>query len=108
MLFHCSAGKDRTGIISAVLLGAAGVSAADILANYEVTYTYIRENPVIARLSRSAPERRAQLYSLREYMEGALDYVARERGGFAKYLTDLGVSPDCLRAIRERFIESLM
>ncbi len=38
ILFHCAAGKDRTGIIAALLLGLAGVAQADILSNYEITY----------------------------------------------------------------------
>ena len=33
-VFHCSFGKDRTGLISAMLLGILGVSEADIVADY--------------------------------------------------------------------------
>ena len=40
-IFHCTAGKDRTGIIAMLILGLSGVSRKDIIANYEVTYTYI-------------------------------------------------------------------
>lgn len=41
IVFHCSAGKDRTGVLAMLLLGLAGVEQRDIMANYEVTYTYI-------------------------------------------------------------------
>jgi hypothetical protein len=36
-LVHCAAGKDRTGIVVAVLLAAAGVDEAEIVADYAVT-----------------------------------------------------------------------
>ena len=37
MVFHCAAGKDRTGLVAALLLAALGVSEADILDDYELT-----------------------------------------------------------------------
>lgn len=37
MVFHCMAGKDRTGIIAGVTLGLLGVSHADIAADYALT-----------------------------------------------------------------------
>ena len=43
VLFHCTAGKDRTGVVSMLLLGLAGVSRVDIIANYQVTHTYIED-----------------------------------------------------------------
>ncbi|MBC8157261.1 tyrosine-protein phosphatase [Armatimonadetes bacterium] len=41
-IFHCTAGKDRTGVVAALLLSLAGVGQDDILADYQVTHTYIR------------------------------------------------------------------
>lgn len=37
VLVHCSAGRDRTGMVSALLLGNAGVSADDIVADYSAS-----------------------------------------------------------------------
>src|SRR5699024_12081763 len=39
LVFHCMAGKDRTGLIAMLLLGLVGVSKKDIVSNYEVNYT---------------------------------------------------------------------
>lgn len=44
LLFHCQAGKDRTGVLAMILMGLTGVSKEDIVANYEVTHTYLKEN----------------------------------------------------------------
>lgn len=43
VLFNCTAGKDRTGIIAALLLGLAGVSQTDITADYALTEALIPE-----------------------------------------------------------------
>ena len=41
VLFNCTTGKDRTGMISALLLGLAGVSDEDIVADYCVSEVYL-------------------------------------------------------------------
>ncbi len=38
MIFHCSAGRDRTGTLTALLLAVCGVSESDIVRDYEITY----------------------------------------------------------------------
>src|SRR3954453_6099989 len=43
MVFHCTAGKDRTGLMAMLLLGALGVSDEDIVTDYELT-THYRSN----------------------------------------------------------------
>ena len=40
VMFNCSAGKDRTGVVSAILLAHAGVSDEDIIENYVLTREY--------------------------------------------------------------------
>lgn len=42
VLFHCTAGKDRTGVLAAALLFLLGADSSDIVAEYEVSYTYNR------------------------------------------------------------------
>jgi protein-tyrosine phosphatase len=41
VIFHCTAGKDRTGVISALLLSLAGVDKSDILADYQISQSYL-------------------------------------------------------------------
>ena len=43
VIFNCSAGKDRSGVVSAVLLLFAGVKDEDIIENYLVTKYYIKQ-----------------------------------------------------------------
>ena len=54
LVFHCSAGKDRTGIIAALLLSMLGVSDTDIIADYALTRQYFTptRSPDAQRLHR--------------------------------------------------------
>ena len=40
VLFHCTAGKDRTGVLAAAVLWLCGAAREDIVADYEVSHTY--------------------------------------------------------------------
>lgn len=42
-MFHCAHGKDRTGVISACLYLLAGASREDIIKNYSISYSYVKE-----------------------------------------------------------------
>lgn len=59
VVFHCTAGKDRTGVLAAVLLLRLGVSEADITADYQVSHTY-NENGLNRRIA-ARPELRGLL-----------------------------------------------
>jgi hypothetical protein len=43
VLFHCTTGKDRTGILACCLLGAVGVSREDIAADYCLSQVYLQD-----------------------------------------------------------------
>ena len=91
ILFHCTAGKDRTGIIAAILLMLAGVSRADIIANYEITHTYIMQNPHFIKQMDKLNVPLEYIYSNREYLQPTLDYIDK-LGGIQSYLESIGVS----------------
>ena len=50
VLFHCAAGKDRTGVFTMLLLALAGVEWADILADYTVSELYLEGLTTTGRL----------------------------------------------------------
>lgn len=94
-MFHCFCGKDRTGMLAALLLSAAGVCKEDIIADYEVSYTYIK--PFIEREIRNnsgliwdgAYER---FYSHGENMEHILGYIEEKFGGTIGYFRKIGLT----------------
>jgi hypothetical protein len=88
VLFHCKRGNDRTGIISLLLLGFAGVRAEDILADYVLSPDPARDE-LLARANTSV---------------GDAIFGAVEGFDFSAYLRKGGVSPQDLSAFRERFV----
>ena len=40
-MFHCSSGKDRTGLVAALLLGCVGVDNQDIIQNYRISEDFL-------------------------------------------------------------------
>lgn len=95
LLFHCFLGKDRTGLLSALLLAAAGVAKEDIIADYQVTYTYIidfyrRESASGSCLIWESDEN--NLRSLPEFMDGILAYLDGEFGSVEGYFRYIGLN----------------
>jgi len=103
IIYNCSAGKDRTGIISALLLDLAGVYETDIIANYEVTHTYIAKQ--IKHVQTIEPDLPDEVfYSCAENMAYFLSYLQKTYGGAKKYLLEAGVKESALENILENFI----
>jgi protein-tyrosine phosphatase len=104
-LVHCTAGKDRTGIVVAVLLRAAGVRRDDVVADYLRT----EENlPRLWAALRAAgvrePRNRALLGVQGPALEAVLDEVEAHPGGAAGWLATHGVDPADL----DRFVARLV
>lgn len=106
ILFHCTHGKDRTGIIAALLLSLVQVSREDIVANYSVTYGYIREL-VDPKLALMPPNTHHILKSDANNMEIFLDYLDKNyQGQSAVYLRSIGFSESEICTMRSRLLES--
>ena len=101
LLFHCVAGKDRTGLIAALLLALADVEPAAIAADYAASTAQLAD----AYLQRYANLDRTEiLEALRCPEEGVhnmLDYLA-QYGGAAGYLRAIGLSDATIEALRAR------
>lgn len=108
VVVHCQVGKDRTGLVSALLLALAGVREDAIADDYAVSEARVR--PLVADWIDSAPEpaeraRRAWLSSAgRETMLATLALVERRFGGVRGYLGDAGVPEAQLAAVRARLL----
>ncbi|HIE5355120.1 TPA: tyrosine-protein phosphatase [Stenotrophomonas maltophilia] len=103
VLFHCTAGKDRTGIIAGLLLDLAGVSKADIVHNYAISAHYLQGQPKdsamnaqIMALIRQNPEIGRKMAGMAgtapDNMERFLAALRSQYGGAEGYLKAIGVS----------------
>ncbi|MDG2305863.1 MAG: tyrosine-protein phosphatase [Candidatus Binatia bacterium] len=109
-VYHCAAGKDRTGVVSALLLGVLGVRNDVIVADYAAT----KENldRIIDRLTNTPgyetihgelpPE---TLHAEPETMIGFLDGIEREYGSVADYARAAGVPAQGIDTLRAELLE---
>lgn len=98
-LFHCAAGKDRTGVVSAVLLLLAGVSDGDIVRNYMLTREYNQKRFLRAR--RTCPDIDINIIiPHEEYMEKFLQLFRDAYKAPERYLQAIGITREEIRYIR--------
>jgi protein-tyrosine phosphatase len=101
LLFHCVAGKDRTGVIAALLLTLADVTPEAIAYDYSVSADHLRD----AYLLRYANRDRAEiLEALRCPPEGAHRMLRflEDRGGIRTFLLEIGLSEQEIARLRAR------
>ncbi|SDT38627.1 protein-tyrosine phosphatase [Streptomyces sp. TLI_053] len=108
VLFHCTAGKDRTGWASAALLTALGVPRETVEADYLASNTY-RAAEIAATLAQLPPAYQAiykPLLDVRsEYLAAGFDEVQRKFGSFDAYLkSGLGLNKRDLRDLRSQLL----
>lgn len=106
--YHCMAGKDRTGIVSALLLDLTRVARDEIVQDYAVSEEWLRPRTeqwlqpldeaqrVFARgLMRTAPE----------FMRHMLGYLDRRYSGTVSYLQQIGLTDAEIEALKSRLLE---
>lgn len=102
ILFHCAAGKDRTGILAVLILGLLEVDDSDIIANYETSYTFLSANQALV-----APKGFEHLMdSDKKNISNLLPEIKKKYGSIYDYLQVCGVSEHMLLEIRERYTQS--
>jgi len=88
VVFHCTSGKDRTGIMAAIILLALGVALDDVVEDYLLTNNYRRDLTGILNLGVS-DEIMAVLTSVRpEYLSSAISAIESMFGSIEGYLSD--------------------
>lgn len=109
-VFHCAAGKDRTGVISAILLGLLGVREDIIVADYAATRDGL--DAIVDRLMSSEgyqdmllalpPD---TLHAEPETMITLLDKLREGYGSIRDYVRSIGVSEADVERLESRLIE---
>ncbi len=106
VLIHCAAGKDRTGVVVALLLGNAGVPTATIAADYALSESYLGDGFVAEVRERIVAsggdwESYAPLMgSPEDLMLQTLAAVETRYGGVPHYLRAIGVPEETLAILR--------
>lgn len=104
-VFHCAAGKDRTGILAALVLGVLGVDESIIAADYGLTRS------ATTRLRAWARQHQPELADLYDRMPPRftaadpramaiiLNDITDRYGSVRNYVREIGVSDDAVRAL---------
>lgn len=109
VLVHCTAGKDRTGVATALLLDAAGAERGAVVADYARSEVNLAGEWAERMLERAQSWGMPLVPALTDLVtatppqaiEAAFAWID-ERGGSAEYLRGGGLSDDDLEALRER------
>lgn len=102
--YHCTAGKDRAGLVTAILFMIAGVDKLDIIANYQVSHTYI--TPIIDDLFAIYPNYPMHvMLSQPEWIGNAVDYINKNYGSVDEYLKTKGVTGEEIKIIKDKLVE---
>jgi protein-tyrosine phosphatase len=105
VVFHCFAGKDRTGLVAALLLSLAAVPADHIAADFAETDVQLAGQYQVW-IDAAAPDKqqevRDDLRCPRERILGVLDFIETRWGGAPSYLEASGVTPDDIDRLAAR------
>lgn len=113
VLVHCTAGKDRTGLVVALALRAAGVSSDAVIADYAATEANLRGEWVDAMLERmlaSGIPANAELENIISasppaLIAGVLDRIDHEFGSAEGYLLAHGLADADIELLRTVLVE---
>lgn len=105
VVIHCSSGKGRTGIVSALVLAALGVNEDIIMEDYRLSNDYFnipRASKYAYQLPTRSQEAITTLFSAREdFLNAAKDEAERKYGDMDTYLQKgIGLSKDEIKRLR--------
>jgi protein-tyrosine phosphatase len=104
LLFHCIAGKDRTGLVAALLLALAEVVPEAIAHDYALSSANLRDG-YLERYAHMEPEQiLAALHCPEEGAYNMLKFLAHA-GGVRAYLREIGLAGEEIAALRARLRE---
>ena len=92
LLFHCTAGKDRTGLAGALFLSAMMVDRKEIMKDYMLSAEFLRDK--YAHIVKRYPELEVMLTVKEEYLLEAFRVIDEEFEGIENYLVDF-LNVDC-------------
>ena len=105
-VFHCTAGKDRTGFAAALLLSALEVDRATIEHDYLLTNQLYKRD--VRLEGQGHPHVMKVLWQVQpEFLHAAFDTVDAQHGGMREYLHGaIGLSPQELAELRRLLLEA--
>lgn len=113
VLWHCSEGKDRTGLASMLILFTLGVPPATIMVDYLATNLFARQKlkriaqdlEKVHLADKSDEALLALICAHKEYMDAAMEAVEDKYGSLDTYLTEaLDLTPEKRQSLCEKYL----
>ncbi|MEO6397713.1 MAG: tyrosine-protein phosphatase [Tepidiformaceae bacterium] len=109
VLFHCAAGKDRTGVAAALMLKLVGVAESEIIEDFALSETLLA--PMFAEFAPRMAERGINAEKARMLMASdpaaitdTLEHLRETHGGAEGYMRHIGMSGTAVSALQARLI----
>ncbi|HEY1826810.1 MAG TPA: tyrosine-protein phosphatase [Acidimicrobiales bacterium] len=109
-VFHCTAGKDRTGLLSAILLLILGVDEVTVIGDYALSGAAM--DRLRAKLIAKYPDGKDTIINLDEpfnadpaQMVTLIEHLHEKYGSIAAYLAHIGVTDSLVAALRAALLE---
>jgi len=109
-LYHCTAGKDRTGWATAVLLTLLGVPQDTVTQDYLLSNTYYYDSPAVQAELKAMPAAESAIYApllqvQASYLQAGLAQVTASYGSMYDYAVQgLGLSPQTIAKLRAKLL----
>ena len=114
IVFHCTAGKDRAGFASAMILTVLGVPREKVIEDYLLTNTYVKDHVDSEMLEielktffRADTDNLKKINLVEErYIQAAFDTIDSEWGGMDNYISGaLGLSEEDILKLKDFYLE---
>ena len=104
VMFGCAAGKDRTGVIAALLLWLCGVSRKDIIFDY--MRSKLNDEPLFELIHKDFPELDMDIIIPNEKnMQVFMDRISEEYKTAENYFISIGINKELQQKIRKKMIQ---
>jgi protein-tyrosine phosphatase len=87
LVFHCSAGKDRTGLAAAFVLFALGTPKSIIEADYVLSAECIKKKPDVHKQAETEPNMAPVINVTPDYLDSAFTLIEKNYGGLDNYFS---------------------
>ncbi|MDE2716445.1 MAG: tyrosine-protein phosphatase [Chloroflexota bacterium] len=109
-VFHCTAGKDRTGVLAALLLSIAGVPRDSIVEDYALSARFLYGSSTVppdgSGADKFPPFQEYQtMWCPPDAMRLTLDHLESKHGGIEAYVRSIGVDDATVARIRDALVE---
>ncbi|GAB3220998.1 tyrosine-protein phosphatase [Spirosoma arcticum] len=111
LMFHCTAGKDRTGMGAALVLSALGVDNATILKDYVATDVYWKQGRErVAQMMQQGGAGNAQMAKMLAadpaYLTNFFTTIDQKYGSMTNFLTtEMELTPEKLTTLRTKYLQ---